>query len=69
MLRVNASTSAAGAKKYFNEELDRGDYYLDGRDIGGLWHGKGAALLGLSGEVDKDAFHLLCDNVHPVTGE
>jgi len=69
MLRITPSESAAGAKKYFGDNLKRSDYYIDGQEVAGRWHGKGAELLGLSGEVQDCEFFALCDNLHPETGE
>src|SRR5208283_2333434 len=45
------------------------DYYSEGQELVGLWGGKGANHLGLSGTVDKDSFDRLCDNLHPKTGK
>jgi conjugative relaxase-like TrwC/TraI family protein len=64
MLNITAQSSAEGAKSYFA----RSDYYQEGQELVGEWGGKGAALLGLSGKVDKAAFENLCDNIHPQTG-
>ncbi|HEY1082546.1 MAG TPA: MobF family relaxase [Prosthecobacter sp.] len=69
MLRVVAHSSAAAAQKYFSEGLKREDYYLDGQEVVGKWHGKAAGMLGLSGAVTKDAFSALVENRHPGTGE
>ncbi len=67
MLRFHQSESASDAKRYYTQQAD---YYLDsGQETVGLWGGKAAALLGLSGTVDKPSFDRLCDNVHPLTGE
>jgi conjugative relaxase-like TrwC/TraI family protein len=74
MLRITQSTSSAGAKKYFDEALTKADYYLSDQDvIPSAWGGKGAEMLGLSGEVAQKAvsqkdFHALCDNLNPATG-
>jgi conjugative relaxase-like TrwC/TraI family protein len=69
MLRVTASTSPDGAKRYFGEGLSRSDYYIDGQEVAGLWGGKAAERLGLSGQVDPQSYFALCDNRHPATGE
>lgn len=69
MLRVTASTSPDGAKRYFGEGLSRSDYYIDGQEVPGLWGGKAAERLGLSGQVDPESYFALCDNRHPATGE
>src|SRR5207245_8603455 len=38
-------------------------------EIVGLWGGKAASRLGLSGTVDQFSFERLCDNLDPRTGE
>ncbi len=68
MLRIHQSKSVAAAKSYFTEGLERGDYYLAGHELPGIWQGKVAGMLGLSGEVQAEPFHQLCDNVRPDTG-
>jgi conjugative relaxase-like TrwC/TraI family protein len=69
MLRIITSASADQAKKYLVDGLAIKDYYSEGQEVAGLWGGKGAALLGLKGIVDKEAFCALCDNLNPATGE
>jgi conjugative relaxase-like TrwC/TraI family protein len=64
MLRIIQNNSAAGAKHYYSTS----DYYTQGQELAGTWHGQGAELLGLSGEVDKQSWDRLCDNLHPQTG-
>ncbi len=49
--------------------MSREDYYSQGQEIIGNWYGKGAAKLGLTSAVNKEAFERLCDNLHPLTGE
>src|ERR1700691_1930245 len=68
MLRINQQRSAFGAKSYFDEGLARDDYYTKDEIIG-RWGGKGAERLGLDGAVTSEAFHSLCDNINPVSGE
>lgn len=67
MLRITQSKSAEQAKSYY-VELSREDYYTEGQELKGQWHGKGAELLGLGGEVGSDEFYDLCDNRDPATG-
>jgi conjugative relaxase-like TrwC/TraI family protein len=69
MLRVVAHKSAAAARQYYAEGLRREDYYSEGQEVAGKWHGKAAALLGLTGDVKPDAFAALVENRHPETGE
>lgn len=68
MLRINQLTSAEGAKQYYTQALSREDYYIQGQEIVGQWHGRGATLLRLSGDVDRDRFFALADNLRPDTG-
>jgi conjugative relaxase-like TrwC/TraI family protein len=66
MLRIVQNTSAAGAKSYFSTA----DYYAPGQqELKGVWRGKGAERLGLSGTIEKEAWEALCDNRNPLTGE
>src|ERR1700678_4006645 len=65
MIRVTPQKSAKDAKRYYATA----DYYSEGQEIIGLWGGKGAEKLGLSGTVDKLSFERLCDNLDPRTGE
>lgn len=65
MLRVIENSSSAGAKSYFSSA----DYYSEGQELTGIWRGKGAARLGLSGEVGKREWDLLCDNRDPGSGK
>src|SRR4051812_594051 len=66
MLNITVQKSASAAKNYFAQS----DYYMaDAQEMTGHWGGKGAAILGLSGEMDKDAFDALCDNLDPNTGK
>jgi conjugative relaxase-like TrwC/TraI family protein len=69
MLRITASTSAKGAQSYYTAGLSRQDYYSEGQKITGHWQGRGAAMLGISGEVTREDFTMLTENLHPVTGE
>jgi len=50
MLRVIASRNA---KEYFAQSLKREDYYSEGQEVSGDWHGMAAVRLGLSGAVDE----------------
>jgi conjugative relaxase-like TrwC/TraI family protein len=70
MLFINHTTDAKNAKDYFTEHLSRSDYYMrDAQEIAGEWHGRGAELLGLSGQVDKENYFRLCENIDPKTGD
>jgi conjugative relaxase-like TrwC/TraI family protein len=66
MLRIVQNSSPGGAKNYFAAA----DYYTEGhQEFEGIWHGKGAARLGLSGPVERSAWEALCDNRNPQTGK
>ncbi len=69
MLRVVVHQSAAAARQYYTEGLQREDYYSQGQEIVGKWYGKAAAKLGLSDDVSPEAFAALVENRHPVTGD
>ncbi|MCP4087177.1 MAG: relaxase domain-containing protein [Actinomycetia bacterium] len=52
-----------GAGEYYVKELP--SYYLDPGEPAGLWHGHGAQLLGLDGEVDDGQFLRLMAGLDP----
>ena len=54
------------AGRYYTEQLP--SYYLDAGEPPGRWYGKGAALLGLDGPVDDDAFLAVMAGENPTTG-
>ena len=54
------------AGRYYTDHLP--GYYLDGDEPPGRWWGRGADQLGLTGDVDADAFHALLAGLHPATG-
>jgi conjugative relaxase-like TrwC/TraI family protein len=65
LLTIYGQTSAAAVKEYFSAA----DYYSEGQETVGHWGGKLAPLLGLRGQVEKEEFERMCDNLHPATGE
>ncbi|OWK38935.1 MobF family relaxase [Fimbriiglobus ruber] len=67
MLRIHQSASAAQAKQYYTQALDRTDYYARDGEQPGIWFGQGAERLGLAGEVSKEAFFALLENRQPGT--
>jgi conjugative relaxase-like TrwC/TraI family protein len=70
MLFITPSTSATEAKDYYTRQLAPSDYYTkDMTEMPGQWHGMGAELLGLKGDVQQKDFFALCDNLNPQTGE
>lgn len=62
MIRITAIANSAAARAYYKAG---NDYYLEGHEVKAHWHGKGAEMLGLSGEVDYADFERLCDNQRP----
>lgn len=62
-----AHQSAAAARQYYTQGLRREDYYSEGQEIIGQWHGKAAERLGLTGDVTPEAFASLVENRHPGT--
>lgn len=69
MIRMVQSSSAGHAKAYYTDALSRSDYYLDDQELNGEFRGKLAERLGVSGTVNKEVFHSLCENIHPKTGK
>ncbi len=65
MLRITQNNSPDRAKSYYSTS----DYYSEGQELVGVWKGKGAARLGLSGNVGREEWDALCENRHPVSGE
>jgi conjugative relaxase-like TrwC/TraI family protein len=66
---ITMSKSAAAAKKYFAAHLGQSDYLSQDGVRPGVWFGKGAERLGLSGEVSAEDFIALASNRDPRTGK
>jgi conjugative relaxase-like TrwC/TraI family protein len=64
-VRVTTLKGAA-AGRYYTEHVP--SYYLDGDEPPGRWWGRGAALLGLSNDVETEAFRTLMAGQDPATG-
>lgn len=62
MLSIGAM--GAGQGNYYLD-LAREDYYLEGGEPPGRWYGQGAEVLGLTGEVEKQALRNLFLGVSP----
>jgi conjugative relaxase-like TrwC/TraI family protein len=56
-------------KGYASRHLEHRDYYAEGERVVGHWFGRGAKLLGMSGDVDTKAFDALRQGLNPQTGE
>lgn len=61
---LKENSSSAGAKTYYSTA----DYYTEGQELAGIWRGKAAERLGLSGTVQQADWDALCDNRFPGTG-
>jgi conjugative relaxase-like TrwC/TraI family protein len=66
MLTIRAM---AGGMGYAQRHLEHSDYYDEQRRVQGEWHGRGAELLGLRGEVTREQFEAVREGLHPETGE
>jgi conjugative relaxase-like TrwC/TraI family protein len=56
-------------KGYSSRHLEHSDYYAEGERIAGVWQGRGAELLGLSGHVKAEDFEALRQGLDPQTNE
>jgi conjugative relaxase-like TrwC/TraI family protein len=66
MLTIRAMSNGAG---YSARHLEHSDYYAEGERVAGRWQGRGAELLGLSGEVRTEQFEALREGCNPATGQ
>src|SRR2546425_4558599 len=71
MLTISNPLSASQAQAYHAEEFSnaRENYYTQGDQIRGEWHGRLAGQWGLRGEVREEHFQRLSEGQHPITGE
>ena len=71
MLTISNPLSASQAQAYHSEEFSnaRENYYTQGNQIRGEWHGSLAEQWGLRGQVSEEHFQRLSEGQHPVTGE
>lgn len=65
MLRIIQNNSASGARRYYQAS----DYYIDGQEMPGVWHGRGAQMLGLRGTIERDDWEAMCEHRRPDSGE
>jgi conjugative relaxase-like TrwC/TraI family protein len=69
MIFINHQKSSSAAKDYYTRHIAPGDgrYYTEenAQQMKGVWHGRGAELLQLTGEVRREEFFNLCDNLNP----
>ncbi len=66
MLTIRAMSDGKG---YSSRHLEHSDYYAEGERVVGHWFGRGAELLGVSGEVATGDFDALRQGLDPETGE
>ena len=66
MLTIRAMS---GGAEYAQRHLEHSDYYDEHRRVQGEWHGRGAELLGLRGEVNQKQFEAVREGLHPETEE
>src|SRR6266481_4086700 len=71
MLTISNPLSASQAQAYHAEEFGnaRENYYTQGDQIRGEWHGRLAGQWGLHGEVREEHFQRLSEGQHPMSGE
>src|SRR5437879_4786748 len=71
MLTISNPLSASQAQTYHSEEFGnaRENYYTQGHQICGEWHGRLAEQWGLRGNVSEEHFRRLAEGQHPITGE
>jgi conjugative relaxase-like TrwC/TraI family protein len=67
MVLKRGSLNAAQAETYYEEKWTADDYYSEGQRVTGQWIGKGAAALGLVGEVKHEDFSALLQGLDPHT--
>src|SRR2546427_2107373 len=71
MLTISNPLSASQAQAYHAEEFGnaRENYYTQGDQIRGEWHGRLSDQWGLRGEVREEHFGRLSEGQHPILGE
>jgi conjugative relaxase-like TrwC/TraI family protein len=71
MITISRPLSAAQARHYHAQEFGNGreNYYTQGDEIRGEWHGRLAQDWDLMGAVDEVAFARLAEGHHPTTDE
>jgi len=62
MLTIRAMSDGQG---YSARHLEHSDYYAEGERVIGQWQGRGADLLGLSGDVTSAQFEAIREGLDP----
>ena len=70
MLSIGKVGMSDAQQMYYEQQVAAGreDYYAGKGEAPGRWTGKGAELLGLSGELDADALKAMMDGRNPESG-
>lgn len=68
MLRITDSHNVSAAQEYFDSSLSQADYYTEGQEIVGTWHGSLAAQLNIEGRISRTHFRQLLQNRDPRDG-
>jgi conjugative relaxase-like TrwC/TraI family protein len=66
MLTIRAMSNGQG---YSARHLEHSDYYAENERVIGHWHGHGAEMLGLSGDVQSEQFEAVRQGIDPNSGE
>ena len=66
MLTIRAMSDGKG---YSSRHLEHSAYYAEGERVTGVWQGRAAELLGLSGPVKTEEFEALRQGLDPGTNE
>jgi conjugative relaxase-like TrwC/TraI family protein len=69
LVMSKGALSAAQAETYYEEKYSRDDYYTEKQRVIGRWFGKGAAELGLAGDIDTAHFRAALNGLDPRSGE
>ncbi len=71
MLTISPALNSSQAIKYHTEEFANpsSNYYSEGKNVVGQWHGRLAEEFGLTGDVQEAQFARLAEGRHPHTGE
>src|SRR5260370_18955121 len=71
MLTISKPLSSGQAQSYHRKEFANAqdNYYTQGSEVQGRWHGRQAERWGLKAEVSAEHFARLSEGQHPLTGE
>src|SRR5579885_3478096 len=69
LVMSKGALSAGQAETYYEEKYSRDDYYTEKQRVIGRWFGKGAAELGLTGDINTADFRAVLNGLDPRSGE